>query len=506
MFMKMKQSISILSGFALLCLTACQEEDFGVQSKAVEFKSKFEETFGAIPEGQDWDFYKQSVQSLAEEGTRATTTTDDYVLNDNYQGTPLTDKEAENMLADIPDGVDNRNKGTHNFSFTAKANSLYIFNAICYAGWYEAYAKYDFDFGIYYKTADTNYKKLSLLGGLGITTAEKSNSNPTFNETEWYVNPSIEHKNLPGNKVNLVSLEFLKDVDFYFYISYTNGSKQERTSLDGNAALLYEDINSDGSGTMLLCFEDKPKDDWDSYWEPKPDFNDVVFYVTASPLPVLASKRFFCEDLGNIHDFDYNDIVFDVHQVNTNSSNNAEVYLRAVGGTLPIWLYVDGKLVGSGSDKTYTDIEMGGSECTTTTELHNLLGLNDTCTPINVIPKSMGGTIKEAFVYTMTIDDFAGKSGSTSYSDVKAFVKYSDTETGKIFFTNKTTDTAGTPENMYYYGSGSLPYIIAVPVSTLWTREEKRIGGTNGAYPSFFKTNWYTDTPTEGSVMKNSDL
>ncbi len=71
------------------------------------------------------------------------------------------------------------------------------------------------------------------------------------------------------------------------------------------------------------------------------DYNDVVLVIDGE-LPLSDTKRFFMEDLSAC-DWDYNDVVLDV-------ANNG-ITLRALGGTLPVWLYVKDK----NGKETYTE-------------------------------------------------------------------------------------------------------------------------------------------------------
>ena len=66
----------------------------------------------------------------------------------------------------------------------------------------------------------------------------------------------------------------------------------------------------------------------------------IVSFLPANStiLPTYYSRRVIAEDLGTAEatDFDYNDVVFDVVQDETNTT----VTLRAAGGTLPLYLVV----------------------------------------------------------------------------------------------------------------------------------------------------------------------
>ena len=45
-----------------------------------------------------------------------------------------------------------------------------------------------------------------------------------------------------------------------------------------------------------------------------------------------------CEDLGSTHDYDFNDLVYDVYYTGTSGNYTANIKIQAVGGTLPIYL------------------------------------------------------------------------------------------------------------------------------------------------------------------------
>ena len=95
---------------------------------------------------------------------------------------------------------------------------------------------------------------------------------------------------------------------------------------NGTSTLAYStQLNDENKQVMILGFEDG--------WRPGPadwDFNDIIILIEGD-LPEPTSKRFFCEDLESF-DWDYNDVVFDV--------SNYGITLRALGGTLPVFLRV----------------------------------------------------------------------------------------------------------------------------------------------------------------------
>lgn len=88
-------------------------------------------------------------------------------------------------------------------------------------------------------------------------------------------------------------------------------------------------------------------EDWNNS---RHDINDIVMaFVGELPLVIEAATMIYeeaeytiaYEDMGAIGDFDFNDVVFSVRHVS--GATKAEVDLRAVGGTLPVYLKYDSK-------------------------------------------------------------------------------------------------------------------------------------------------------------------
>lgn len=65
-------------------------------------------------------------------------------------------------------------------------------------------------------------------------------------------------------------------------------------------------------------------------------FSDWIVKITECTKK--GTKRIICEDLGNIGDFDYNDVVFDAAVYKENGKVKADVKLLAAGGTMPIYI------------------------------------------------------------------------------------------------------------------------------------------------------------------------
>jgi len=233
------------------------------------------------------------------------------------------------------EGNDNSNVGQNTYSLVS-AGPFNIY-AVRYVGDIEKKSDYGFEFGMVYLD-EGQAKPLKLFD----TQPVDANDNPKLGKT----------------------IDFPKGESFYFYIKYTYAGKERifysnRTpttqyyttdwygnvtwhnttysKFGGTSTLLYsKELN--GKQYMIIGVEDawgfaNNRNTNAATGHPDYDFNDVVI-VLEGDLPVPTSKRFFCEDLQS-YDWDYNDVVFDV--------TSRGVVLRAVGGTLPVYLEITDK-------------------------------------------------------------------------------------------------------------------------------------------------------------------
>ena len=91
--------------------------------------------------------------------------------------------------------------------------------------------------------------------------------------------------------------------------------------------------------------------DYETYkntnWQPDGYYNNWIMKISdalpqSAPEPSSYVRRVMCEDLGTTDDFDFNDLVFDVSFYKVAEGNyTANVTVRAVGGTLPIYIGTD---------------------------------------------------------------------------------------------------------------------------------------------------------------------
>lgn len=174
------------------------------------------------------------------------------------------------------------------------------------------------------------------------------------------------------------------------------------------------------------------------------------FYAQAvanNEISASSAKRFFCEDIGDVGDFDFNDLVFDIEK----TKEGYDLVVRAVGGTLPIKLRVGD---------------------TTTEELHGLFDIKTTAT-VNA-----GGARKNPLRIHLKQDI----SDLASFTDVHVQVNYPEGDVATFSMSR----------------NGEVPKIFAVPASTLWMREST---GIKSGYNGFFSTkDWYRN-PTNTNKL-----
>lgn len=200
------------------------------------------------------------------------------------------------------------------------------------------------------------------------------------------------------------------------------------------------------NGRIYMGFEDGGQDE---------DLNDLVFYVegefdapeiitvdpdpTPDPTPVTpVSWMFACEDLGNMDDYDFNDIVWEV--VNEYDSEGtftgAKIRMLAAGGTLPFVLKYSGQKI---CEKT--DVYGTG---------HNAIMYNT---------GQATGEIKE-YPFPVNLER-----------------PWSPTDDASKFSVEITTTTGGTSASytVSLKGAGSAPQIILVPGGWEWPTERQKI-------------------------------
>ncbi|MBR5716149.1 MAG: hypothetical protein IKX59_06135 [Bacteroidales bacterium] len=371
--------------------TSCQDEDFDVSTAVLQeraFEQGFIKEFGKPSADQSWDFYAQKMESIRREAgmTRATMADPIVVTVDTTISQP-TDKYFTDIVNDVgyalEEKINNSNTGQNNYTLTSTGD--FKIYAVRYAGAIETGASYNFDFGIaYIDPADEQEHKVSIFGR-GYRNKAYRDSCYAHNSNGW------------GNPGKAADVKIPKGISFYFYFDYTNPFRNGGPSIrqhfysnespvfvrkdgvstftfpefGGTTTLLYstdhiDPVTGRDEQVMMIGLEDawghdNGNDDAEGTqtgWFDK-DFNDVVVLIEGE-LPVPTSKCFFTEDKKS-YDWDYNDVVFDV--------SNTGIVLRAVGGTLPVFLRVKNRLPNS----TYELVSLKADDGKTYAELHELM-------------------------------------------------------------------------------------------------------------------------------------
>ena len=347
-------AVTAMAIFGLGSLTSCHDEDFDVSTAVLQeraFEQNFIKEFGQPSADQSWDFYSKKLQSLRE-GSDLTRATMD-VVGPNFDVEQPTDNEYFNKIISeigyaLQERHDNSEVGQNNYSLTSTGK--FKIYAVRYAGYIEVYDNYKFEIG--YIDEDNN-REVPLFGP-----GFKDGFSPTILEDEDQPE-SNNNKKIYGNPGYAAEVSIPKNTKFHFYLKcndgnngdihtyYSNEKPGQHSYYDngwhtntyedygGCSTLLYsaEYIDAEtgkDEQVMMIGFEDA----WRLGKGPDLDFNDVVLLIEGQ-LPLPAAKRFFCEDLESYY-YDYNDVVFD------EMSNG--IVLRAVGGSLPVFLRVTNRL------------------------------------------------------------------------------------------------------------------------------------------------------------------
>ena len=456
-----------LSVAVVATVTSCQDEDLSVGSNVLKeraFEQGFAKEFGQPSADQNWDFYAQKMESIdvqplnVQEGeeviaegetemTRATMAT--ISVNDAVQ--PASTQALYDVWFPLlPEGVNNGSKGQNTFSLVSAGT--FTVSAVWYGGGFEINnGCRGFQVGIRYRD-NSGTLRTRMLFEAG---------------TEQGANPGF------AKEVTLT-----EGAEFEFYISYRTSLIVEHTYYTGQAPNLLYDLfsrydspaqllysgESESEKYMIIGFED----DWRvvDIINNDFDFNDVVLVISGD-LPVTSPKRFLCEDLYSL-DFDYNDVVFDV--------TNTGVVLRAVGGTLPVYLRVKDKK----------------NNTTTTEELHTLLGGTTYVDPTKdnktfYHPINVGGTngITKDPVKIITWTEEDGTR--LNNDELKAFNGVT------LLVADEFGSTASALNNVedFTQVNTTNPAILAVPVETDWMKEMTKI---SKGYPNFYQDDWYETT------------
>lgn len=480
--MKKNLSFAIVAMAFLGSLTSCQDEDFDVNTAVLQeraFEQGFIEEFGKPSADQRWDFYAQKMENLFGSTTRATMAVDPVckVTTEGVEQQYDFDLVQNIINQKLPAGKDNSNQGQN--TYTLRSVGKFKISAVNYGGSVETKEEWNFHFGISYRLANGERDTVELFS---TKTIRKEMSNYDAGHNHYYGNPELAAEvELTYNTPFSFYMEYTRPAEQEHYIFYSDekpdpngGSKPNGAKYEGPSTLLYslEKLTEDGTQEQIIVlgFEDI----WFPGGTSDRDFNDVVLFIEGS-LPIASSKRFFSEDLKSF-DYDYNDVVFDL--------NSSGIVLRAVGGTLPVYL----KILPKGGDPE------NENDWVTTDELHEVmhagngnakaehktfkLGDKTLYSPINVGDAKYGVKLEAVRIpgiewtgdQWLTADDVTNFANSLSTTgkvgDVKLLVGNPAEVLDKV---NSTDDI------IEYQDMGGVPAIWWGPVDINWMKELQKI-------------------------------
>lgn len=392
--MKKTLPIAIIatSVLGLGSLTSCQEEDFGVSNAVLQehaFEHGFIKEFSKPSANQSWDFYAQEMQIRRLEAglTRADGDDEPWERDINQPEDNDFKTLAHSWWDSLEEENDNSDVGDNHYNL--KSTGTFKIYAVNYGGGIEVNNSenntYDLDFGLVWIDKQNGEHEMPLFhsghkqGYPGDTEYGWNFGNPGWGKEvylpygtkfyfymrfnyrflEWDEEVQVWNERRQRWETQTVTHPAKRGMQYYasnqppVFVDY-NGENVTFEKYVGPSTKLYTTERIDESTgkdeqIMMIGFEDafgldgtKGTNDYDDY-----DFNDIVLLIEGD-LPVSENKRFFAEDK-SAYDWDYNDVVFDVA--------NTGIVLRAVGGTMPVWLKVTDK----NGDETYTE------------ELHELL-------------------------------------------------------------------------------------------------------------------------------------
>ena len=520
--------------------TSCHDEDFGVSSETLKnraYAHGFAQEFGRPGSDQRWDFHTQMLERLSgSDGvTRAygdeheyhvnnttfTLTEDSYgvailsndkrnsqnntikpTYNSNVAQHDLDQTLIEEWKLALPEKnstntaiADNRGKGVTGYNLKSPPTGLFTVSAVMYNGMYARSTTNNMEFGIEL----SNGRRYRLFGGAGRLndgTAYPLWNSPAeywYGETvahnreaieKWGTWTSAQNEAQEPNPLWAAYVYITPDTNFKFYFTNSKTSSTGYTSdIEGRSMLLYN-AETDNQRFMMIGFEDAVP--------AQTDINDFIIYVQGD-LPPTTSKRFICEDQYSL-DWDYNDLVFDV--------SNTGITLRAIGGTLPVYLQIKDKQ-GNSAKVNYN----GSNVNLETVELHELLGSLQTdpsmqgreltyvssydgetyYKPINVGDTKHG--IKLDPIKIITWSDTYNTSYRLTDSELESWGYKKDNDARNYFTFFVGGDELKNVKDVTkvnYNPVAEYPSCIEVPYTVSWMKELTKI--TLG-YPTFYQGN-----------------
>lgn len=435
----------------ICCLTAfvsCQDEDFGVTTEEVAasaYANNFIKAYGPIAPEQDWGF-----KSTMLTGTRAGS--ESYIHYrftyrnsgwDNMKSITAQDGNKWDMEVEIGSGIVKEDKefAAANYQGHVQQPEKNYVNQYLINHPDEGDTSCGLDSYLIYDLGNLN--KGPNVGHMDQLTFDDQHfqayNNGSSNYDYYVTNTAI---NDPWYRDSECSKEIHNHYRFYY---------------------IPAGVGEDGyqfPGGLYLCFDygGKQQNLFDNI------YNDWVLKIQPGDMSrQSAARRVFCEDLGNTHDWDFNDVVYDYVQVTT---NKAKIEIKAVCGTLPIYFTVNGSTV----RPSYTQTGAGITSWAPSEEIHELLGGKPDRN--NFYQQIEYGTPRDFWRWEGIIYTHYATEYYVECSDIMDLGIKRQTDTGEPWYCIPSQQT------------GKVPFMIACPVGTTPSPEDVNIKTT---YPNFTK-------------------
>lgn len=298
----------------LFTLISCEEFDYGYTSNQIAYNKAFTNEFGQVDPNHTFGFIDQPILNYTPAQTRVVNTESNLWGDPNYY--------ALNVPADV-----------------TEAEAKWVYNWFATNQNPQGQAIHWSDFFIQYVSAynevnNTTKRNMDQLGYEGIITdwEHVNDFNVTTHTTKYVYNAGTENWTYRASHSN--TYQYNKYVIQFLSFTAEDGNHYEGWYVGFD----YESLKWEGDGSLESRSEYA-----DGY------YNDWIVKVTpGTHLGYPISVRVMCEDLGNSFDWDFNDVVFDVSFVGIDQYEywpvakyrkyRATIILRAVGGTLPIFV------------------------------------------------------------------------------------------------------------------------------------------------------------------------
>lgn len=490
-------ALALISLASIVSLSACQDEDFGFteqQIKTSRFAKNFEAEYGAIDPEQSWDLTRYMYRTNSYDNSML-----DFLLNQNQtRATESNRVEYKNpesgdfgyyedgyyVVQDqtirwlrnyLKEGKNNTDLGKA-FTLVAPDNKFAIIPI------YQGFADMDWSLHMKVNGVDTKIWEKSQ----NILVRDSDSESWRAVGTTYGTSQTIYNRQIKSKPILIdFSKASVKDFSLSLHIdtgkeNYANTGTDQTSSAGMMLALscpIPTNVGTTGDTpnyAMVIGCEDANlgSSDW--------DMNDVCFLVVGYPMIPdrvnMTSKRYMCEDLGNTYDFDFNDIVVDVTEIErehydpttnnfvlTEGGTKQYATIKHLCGTIPFQVTV--------GDYTFPAVSDPTNHAQTLTELQNDV------TSFRPVSANNGSGVDWN---PDVVKQITGWSDDENNITIKV-VKDGNTNIdvfNDIFGDNLSVKEENSSEHLYilnFPGRGEAPLILATDQTTPWKAEHVHI-------------------------------